>query len=155
MNNKPDKYKEILSRILESSQFKDSELYQNLLIYLFEAHQNDYTPKEISIAHDVFKKGADFNSTENPLVRVHIHNLRNKLKQYYQSEGREDEFQLSIPKGHYRVTINKRKILETKSILSNRRYVLALLILLTISTLYLTIDKFYIQKSPYHSDKRY
>jgi hypothetical protein len=152
MNNKPDKYKTILTPILESSQFKDSEIYQNLLTYLFEAHQNDYTPKEISIAHDVFKKGADFNSTENPLVRVHIHNLRNKLKLYYQSEGREDEFQLAIPKGHYQITLTKRKAIETKSILSNHRLVLALLIFLAISTLYLSIDKFYFQENPYHDD---
>jgi hypothetical protein len=152
MNNKPDKYKTILTRILESSQFKDSELYQNLLTYLFEAHQNDFTPKEISIAHDVFKKGADFNSAENPLVRVHIHNLRTKLKLYYQSEGRDDEFQLTIPKGHYQITLNKRKAVKTKSILSSNKLVLALLIFLAISTLYLFIDKFYFQESPYQGD---
>lgn len=152
MNNKPDKYKTILTRILESSQFKGSELYQNLLTYLFEAYQNDYKPKEISIAHEVFKKGADFNSAENPLVRVHMHKLRNKLKLYYQSDGREDEFQLTIPKGHYRITITKRKAIETKSILSNHRLVLAALIFLAISTLYLSIDKFYFQDSSYHDD---
>ena len=152
MNNKQDKNKAILTPILESSQFKGSELYQNLLTYLFEAHQNDYTPKEISIAHEVFKKGADFNTAENPAVRVHMHNLRNKLRLYYQYEGRDDEFQLTIPKGHYRITISKRKAIETKSFLSNHRLVLVVLIFLAISTLYLSIDKFFFQDSPYRSE---
>ncbi|MBN1780336.1 hypothetical protein JW948_04365 [bacterium] len=142
----------MLTRILESSQFNGSELYQNLLTYLFEAYQSGYAPKEISIAHDVFKKGSDFNSAENPSVRVHMHNLRNKLNLYYQSEGREDEFQLTIPKGHYRITINKRKSVNKESVLNSPRLVLPLIVLLAVSTLYLAIDKYRYQKSHYNVD---
>jgi len=147
MDIKQDSYKSLLNRILESSQFKGSELYQNLLTYLLEANQNGTAPKEVSIAHDVFKKGADFNTAEDPSVRVHMHNLRNKLQQYYQTEGRDEELLLTIPKGHYRVKITKRKPLPPKRKLINNKLLLGSLIFFAFSTLFLTIDKFYFKKN--------
>ena len=93
----------VLETILRSDIFKEKELYQKLLRYLVKAYQDNEIPKEVTIAHDVFHKGNDFNAAEDTSVRVHMHNLRKKLEEYYQTEGASDALKLFIPKGHYRV----------------------------------------------------
>jgi predicted amino acid-binding ACT domain protein len=51
----------------------------------------------------LFHKGSDSG------VRTYIHNLRDKLSEYYKSEGKDEEFVFSIPKGQYSIKIEPRK----------------------------------------------
>lgn len=94
---------EILSRILQSPQFKDSRRSQELLQYLFDASLADKSPKEITIAMDFFGKAADFDPKSDPTVRVQINYLRKKLEHFYLVSKEPHEFRLDIPKGHYAV----------------------------------------------------
>jgi len=75
--------REILVRILESPQFKDSKRSQELLQYLVDATLANKSPKEITIAMDFFGKDASFDPKEDPTVRVQINHLRKKLDHYY------------------------------------------------------------------------
>ena len=93
----------ILEKILNSKPFEGKEIYKELLKYLVDKYFQGETPKEITIAIDVLKQDTDFNPSENPIVRVHMHKLRKMLEQYYQNEGKNDEVKLKIPKGHYQV----------------------------------------------------
>jgi hypothetical protein len=43
------------------------------------------------------------------MVRVYVHKLRRKLEEYYSAAGHSDPFQLTIPKGAYRIVINDRE----------------------------------------------
>ena len=93
-----------LDKILKSEEFFGAQKYQELLKYLVEASLKGQIPKEITIAHDVFLADVKKDMSSESKVRVYIHNLRKKLDSYYINEGKDDEIQLEIPKGHYQVT---------------------------------------------------
>lgn len=95
--------------ILNSKDFKDSAIYQELLTYLVNAVFEGIIPKEITIAIDVFGKSSAFNTNKDSTVRYHIHTLRGKLENYYKNEGRNDKIRLVIPKGHYEIEFVTRK----------------------------------------------
>lgn len=141
-----DQKLEQLDRILNSSIFQDKELYQNLLRYLVDASFKDITPKEVTVAQEVFNKGSDFNTSEDASVRVHMHNLRNKLEQYYQNEGASDTLKLYIPKGHYKVEFRKK---EAKSRVQRDRknaIIVALSVFIMLLLGYVVVDKLVLQK---------
>ena len=133
--------KSSLNKILETDFFQEREVYSNLLKYLVETYLKGVTPKEVTIAYEVFNKGADFNAAEDTTVRVHMHKLRKKLDQYYQDEGKQDDIRIMIPKGHYRVKVVERITGDrgAKQTFPNRfNIILAGLLLLSIS--YILID---------------
>ena len=93
----------ILGKITSSTAFQNSDKYSTLLTYLVESTIKGKIPKEYSIAIDVFDKDKNFNPSEDTIVRYYIHQLRKKINDYYETEGKNDEFWLVIPKGHYEV----------------------------------------------------
>ena len=80
-----------------------SRSYFRLLEYLAACSVNDRAPKELEIASEVFGKGSDFDPNQDSLVRVYIHNLRQKLDSYYATA--EGDHRLVIPKGEYRLAV--------------------------------------------------
>ena len=144
-----DSRKVILERILDSAVFRNKELYQKLLKYLVEASISGMTPKEVTVANDVFHKGSDFNASDDASVRVHMHNLRNKLDQYYKTEGLGDELKLQIPKGHYRVRFVKAE--PSKSApkrRANEKVIIILSLALLFLLLYNIADIWFFPESP-------
>lgn len=118
------KISQTLEKLLNSKTFSKPGMYKDLLNYLVNCSLKGETPKEQQIALDVFGKKADQEKELN--VRVYILNLRNKLKEYYQNEGRDDTVILQIPKGKYQVEF---KFLSYKSFKrSLEKYSLALFI---------------------------
>src|SRR6185295_3583116 len=59
----------------------------------------------IEVAVDAFGKGADFDVSEDAMVRVYIHKLRRKLEEFYEGAGATEAVRLSIPKGEYRFVV--------------------------------------------------
>ena len=96
-----DEYK----RIVASGILGRSRTYTSLLEYLVGCSLEGRAPKEIEIAADVFGKGAEFDPTQDSLVRVYMHNLRQKLEQY--ASQRDDRLgnRLVIPRGEYRLVV--------------------------------------------------
>ena len=137
------KISQTLEKLLKSKTFSKPGIYKDLLNYLVTCSLKGETPKEQQIAFDVFGKKADHEKELN--VRVYILNLRNKLKEYYQNEGKDDTVILQIPKGKYHVEF---KFLSYKSFKrSLEKYSLALFVsglALTIISLFLILntDKF-------------
>lgn len=105
------KISQALEKLLSSKTFSKPGVYKDLLNYLVNCSLKGEIPKEQQIAYDVFGKKADLEKELN--VRVYILNLRNKLKEYYQNEGKDDIVILEIPKGKYLV---KFKFLTYKSV---------------------------------------
>lgn len=101
------KIKSSLDKILQSNEFQDSQKYQELLRYLVLASIEGRSPKEITIAHDVFGIDPSQDRSDDTKVRVNIYNLRKKLDSYYLHEGNNDDIQFEIPKGHYRVKFHE------------------------------------------------
>ncbi len=106
-----------LKNIIDSGELGRSHVYVRLLSYLGECAKNNQIPGEIDIAIEVFGKKNDFDTNQDSLVRVYVHNLRQKLQKYYQNDSRQKKPRLSIPKGQYRLEILAPKtIANTKSI---------------------------------------
>ena len=93
--------KKLLAKIINSKEFCGSKIYQNYLTYLVNATHEGNILKEATIAIDVFGKDEHFNPSEDTIVRTHTYTLRKKLDNYYYTEGKDDKYQLTIPKGHY------------------------------------------------------
>ena len=94
---------DIIKKILQSHEFQGSDTYQRLLRYLAEKSLSGESPKESTIAFDVFDKDITSDNIDSSSVRVYVHNLRQKLNSYYLNEGKDEEVRLKIPKGHYQV----------------------------------------------------
>lgn len=92
-----------LELILKSRCFSKSATNRELLRYLVDATIKGENPKEFQIAYEVFGKKNDHERDSN--IRVYILNLRKKLNEYYDSEGKDDEIRFAIPKGKYIVQI--------------------------------------------------
>ena len=131
-------YADVLKKILASSTFSSSELYSNLLTFLYEKSVAGQSPKESTIAIEFFGKDSSFNTSEHSLVRFHMHKLRKKLEAYYQSEGETDPVRLAIPKGHYELRFEPRSESPLKKF-TTREYVLAALLFAGIITIILLI----------------
>jgi hypothetical protein len=58
--------------------------------------------KEYNIATEVFGRSAtSFNSTDDAIARVEAHRLRKRLKEFYETEGKDHAVRISIPLGTY------------------------------------------------------
>ncbi|MEE8543117.1 MAG: hypothetical protein V3S94_04605 [Gammaproteobacteria bacterium] len=82
-----------------------SRSYARLLKYVADCSIDGRTPKELEIAVEVFGKGSDFDPNQDSLVRVYMHNLRQKLDNYYAREDNPGGDRLAIPKGEYRLAV--------------------------------------------------
>jgi hypothetical protein len=91
----------IKEKINNSKEFASSQTHRKLLEYLIQSYLDDVDVKETTIASDLFERNLDSDSNEDPIVRVHMYNLRLKLDSYYDHEGKDDKYRLEIPKGHY------------------------------------------------------
>ncbi len=131
----------IQDKIANSSEFANSQINKNLLLFLIECYLRNETPKEATIAIKIFKRNDDFNPTEDTIVRVYMHNLRNKLDAYYSAEGKNDKYKLQIPKGHYAVKFipsGKKRIEKSIPFRTTRNIIcLFIVLLLIISLVYL------------------
>lgn len=81
-----------------------------LLRYLVEA-AIDGTANDLNqyrIAIDVMARDARFDPAIDSIVRVEIGRLRSKLVEFYATEGAADAVRVSLPKGHYRPSIELR-----------------------------------------------
>ncbi|HED10760.1 MAG TPA: hypothetical protein ENJ10_08730 [Caldithrix abyssi] len=141
----------ILQKILSSKDFKASEKYNALLTYLVKASLEQKRPKEYSIAVDVFGRDKSFNPAEDTIVRYYMHRLRQKIKNYYEHEGRNDEVWLSIPKGHYEVKFIPRPEIEDEKEAESSPWNRLVFILLIFSLLISTY--LYIQNSHLEAGK--
>src|SRR5580698_1659489 len=81
---------------------------RRLFDYLATCSLAGESPKEIAIAIDVFGKNADFDVSQDALVRVYIHKLRRTLEEFYAAQAGEDITPVHIPRGEYRLTLRPK-----------------------------------------------
>src|SRR6516164_8674709 len=99
-----------IQRILQSKAFRTSEVQRNLLSYLAEKSisGNADALKEYAVGLDVFSKPVTYDPRQESTVRMHVARLRQKLAEYYRSEGAEDPIIVDLPKGGFKVTFEPR-----------------------------------------------
>ncbi|MGI8962165.1 MAG: hypothetical protein ACR2IV_20885 [Bryobacteraceae bacterium] len=92
-----------LAAVLTSKTFSKTPRLTALLDYLCVRylHGDAESIKEYNIATDVFGRTADFDQGSDAIVRVEMHRLRKKLKEFYAGEGAEQAIEIVIQSGHY------------------------------------------------------
>ena len=105
MASEPDILREQAASIVRSGALGRSRSYARLLEFLVECARSGRTPKELEIAMEVFGRGADFDPSQDSMVRVYAHNLRQKLEHYYATTGRNESRQLLLSRGEYRISL--------------------------------------------------
>lgn len=99
-----------VDRILRSDEFRSSEVLRRLLSYLADkavSGQADQL-KEYVIAIEGLGKPSSYDPQHNSAVRIQIGRLRQKLAEYYRTEGKEDPVIIDLPKGRFRLSCEQR-----------------------------------------------
>ena len=95
--------REQLERILKSGPFLHAPRRQRFLVYIVNetlAGRGDRL-KGYTIAREVFDRPEDFDPAIDPVVRIEAGRLREKLREYYDTEGKDDPIRVDLPKGSY------------------------------------------------------
>jgi len=101
-----------VQRIIQSKAFRTSEVHRNLLHYLAEKSLSGTADslKEYTVGLDVFAKPASYDPRQESVVRMHVARLRQKLAEYYRTEGVKDGVIVDLPKGGFKVTFETREV---------------------------------------------
>jgi hypothetical protein len=102
-NLKTDARWQLIERIIASPPFQKSVRLRDLLCFLSERTLHGQTQElsEHHIGNAVFGKPQDYSVVEDSSVRVHVRQLRLKLHEYFDGEGRDETCIVEIPKGAY------------------------------------------------------
>jgi hypothetical protein len=101
-----------IQRIVQSKAFRTSELQRNLLSYLADKSLQGTADdlKEYTVGLDVFAKPASYDPRQESVVRMHVGRLRQKIGEYYRTEGTADPIVVDLPKGGFKVTFEPRQL---------------------------------------------
>lgn len=93
----------MLERVLGSHLFKGSRRCQVLLRHITERTLVGDTAslKERTLGIAVFGREADYDTSQDPIVRASAAEIRKKLAQYYQEPGHESEVHIELLSGSY------------------------------------------------------
>jgi hypothetical protein len=94
---------QLVQRIISRPPFQKGTRLRDLLQYVTEqtirGHAHELTEQHIGNA--LFHKPSDYSPLEDSSVRVHARQLRLKLHEYFNEDGRNESLILEIPKGAY------------------------------------------------------
>ena len=77
--------------------------------------------KAYNVALEVFERPETFDPAIDPLVRIEAARLREKLREYYGTDGKSDPIRIDLPKGTYAPLIEFREGEQPVKSVSKRR----------------------------------
>jgi hypothetical protein len=94
---------EQLERLLASPYFSHSRRFPSFLRFIVNHTLSGHTDqlKERTLGVEVFGKDANYDTANDPIVRVTAAEIRKRIAQYYQEPAHEHELRLSLPPGSY------------------------------------------------------
>ena len=98
-----------LDQILRSRTFNLAQRSRAFLRYAVENSLRGNAPKEYVIAVDVLGRGEDYDPAIDATVRVEAGRLRGRLREYYDTEGKDDPIFIDMPKGGYSAVFEFRE----------------------------------------------
>jgi hypothetical protein len=100
-----------VERIFQSKAFRSSDVLRHLLSYLVDASLAGTADelKEYTVAVDALGKPSSYDPRQESAVRMQVGRLRQKLTEYYRTEGADDPIVVDLPKGGFRVVFEPRK----------------------------------------------
>jgi hypothetical protein len=95
--------RELVQRVAASVPFQRTARLREFLIYVCERSLNNQLDeiREANIGNKVFGRGADYNPSEDNIVRVEARHLRKRLSSYFDGDGKDEPIVITIPKGSY------------------------------------------------------
>lgn len=135
-----------VERILQSDTFRNAEALRRLLRYLADKSLSGQADqlKEYTVAVDALGKPRTYDPRQDSVVRIQLGRLRQKLFDYYRTEGKLDAIVVELPKGHFvlharpttpqviEVDVAEQETIEAISPAKNRTIILALVASLVI-----------------------
>ena len=108
----PDPNRVQIHRIVSSKALKTSEVHRQLFNYLAEKSLAGEAQnlKEYTVGLDVFSKPPSYDPRQESVVRMHVARLRQKLVEYYRTEGAADPIIIDLPKGAFALTFESRPL---------------------------------------------
>ena len=100
-----------VDRIADSQCFHRSARLRDFLLYVAEQQLSGH-PEEITeqyIGHRVYGRRENYSPMEDNIVRVSARQLRAKLREFYETEGKDEPWIVEIPKGGYTPLFLKRE----------------------------------------------
>lgn len=105
-----------VDRILDSDTFRNSEALRRLLRFLADkrlAGEADQL-KEYSVGIDALGKPATYDPRHDSTVRIQVSRLRQKLAEYYRTEGKNDTLMVDLPKGRFKLTCEENILVAAR-----------------------------------------
>jgi hypothetical protein len=102
-----------MQRLLETAHFKNSRRYPALLRFIVEETlegRGDLL-KERLLGVRVFNRPPDYDTANDPIVRVTIAEVRKRIAQYYHDPGHETEMRIELMPGHYAPEFHSARVL--------------------------------------------
>src|SRR5713101_5821667 len=99
-----------VDRILQSDTFRSSDALRRLLRFLAEKTASGEADqlKEYSVGIDALGKSPEYDPRHASSVRIQVSRLRQKLAEYYRTEGKADTHIVELPKGRFKLTCEAR-----------------------------------------------
>jgi hypothetical protein len=99
-----------VDRILHSDTLRTSEVLRRLLKFLAEKSVSGEAEhlKEYTVAIDALDKPSTYDPRHDSAVRIQVGRLRQKLAEYYRTEGKDDATIVDLPKGRFKLTCETR-----------------------------------------------
>src|SRR5579871_1000260 len=111
-----------VERILESDTFRNSDALRRLLRFLADkrlAGEADQL-KEYSVGIDALGKPATYDPRHDSTVRIQVSRLRQKLAEYYRTEGKNDAMLVDLPKGRFKLTCEENVMVAARPAVEER-----------------------------------
>ena len=107
-----EQYLAQIERIANSNHLHGSESLCKLLRYLVRQSLDHpgTAVKEYQIATEVIGRSSDFDPQADSTVRVQVGRLRQKLAEYYASEGSRDPILVDLPRGSYALGFHRKEL---------------------------------------------
>lgn len=92
-----------VKKLVDSSYFRNSKRYPNFLQFIVEQtlQQNEDSLKERLLGMNVFHRGADYDTSSDPVVRLTAAEIRKRLTQYYLEPKHCQELRIELKAGSY------------------------------------------------------
>lgn len=119
-----------VDRILHSDTLHSSEVLRHLLKFLAEKSSSGEAEhlKEYTVAIDALRKPPSYDPRHDSSVRIQVGRLRQKLAEYYRTEGKKDPVVVELPKGRFKLTCELNSTRPAQDKITERRRVEWLLI---------------------------
>ncbi|HVJ09663.1 MAG TPA: hypothetical protein VM554_14900 [Acidisarcina sp.] len=94
---------ELVDRVVNSPIFSRSPAMRAFLLYITKhaIAERSERIKEQSIGSEVLGRRPNYDPAEDNIVRVRAHELRQRLEKYFATDGIDEPFIITVPKGSY------------------------------------------------------